>query len=208
MSIKQGDYLKRLRIERGLSQERLSEALGLSRQSISKWEQGNSAPDIDNVKKLSEFFGVSVDSIINGEPDKFIVEPREEQQAVNTLEAAAEPIESASTAEEEKPQTKKKRGWLFSAYPIVTIIAYCIIGTVFSPKGWYMGWLILLTIPLFYTGILAAEKKKPVLFCYPVLTVIIYLLLGFGASLWHPSWIIFLTIPIFYIIAAKRHKNG
>ena len=71
-----------------------------------------------------------------------------------------------------------------------------------------MGWLILLTIPLFYTGILATEKKKPVLFCYPVLTVIIYLLLGFGASLWHPSWIIFLTIPIFYIIAAKSHKNG
>lgn len=40
MSIKQGDYLKKLRTENHLSQEKLAEKLGVSRQSISKWEQG------------------------------------------------------------------------------------------------------------------------------------------------------------------------
>lgn len=42
MSIKQGDYLKKLRADNGLSQEKLAEKLGVSRQSISKWEQGGS----------------------------------------------------------------------------------------------------------------------------------------------------------------------
>lgn len=40
MSIKQGDYLKELRVKNGLSQEKLAERLGVSRQSVSKWEQG------------------------------------------------------------------------------------------------------------------------------------------------------------------------
>lgn len=40
MSIKQGDYLKELRMKKGLSQEKLAEQLGVSRQSVSKWEQG------------------------------------------------------------------------------------------------------------------------------------------------------------------------
>lgn len=40
MSIQQGDYLKELRMKKGLSQEKLAERLGVSRQSVSKWEQG------------------------------------------------------------------------------------------------------------------------------------------------------------------------
>ncbi|MCM1285408.1 MAG: helix-turn-helix domain-containing protein [Acetobacter sp.] len=202
MSIKQGDYLKRLRIERGLSQEKLSEALGLSRQSISKWEQGNSSPEIDNIKKLSEYFGVSVESIINGEPDSIEdIINRTEQKPQNSAE-------TKEKAEEQTQKQKKKRGWLFPSYPVLMVILYCILGSAFSPKGWYMGWLVLLTIPLYYTGVIAAEKKKPIIFCYPVLAVMIFLLLGLGAGLWHPAWIIFLTIPIFYIITAKMKNKS
>ena len=54
MSIKQGEYLKKLRNDKGISQDALGEALGISRQSVSKWEQGNSTPDIDNIGKLAE----------------------------------------------------------------------------------------------------------------------------------------------------------
>lgn len=50
------------------------------------------------------------------------------------------------------------------------------------------------------------KTYKPVIFCYPVLTVMIYLLGGFLFKLWHPLWIIFLTIPIFYIVATRK-KN-
>ena len=64
MSIKQGDYLNELRVKNKLSQEKLAEKLGLSRQSISKWEQGYALPDTDNLLKLSELYGISVDTLL------------------------------------------------------------------------------------------------------------------------------------------------
>lgn len=193
MSIKQGEYLKQLRTENKMSQEQLAEKLCISRQSISKWEQGVSSPDIENFAKLAQLYKVSVDSLINGEPDS-------DEKAISVAVIA----EDKSTAE--RPQ-KKKRGWFFVSYPILMVILYTIIGAVFSVKGWAFGWIVLLTIPLFYTGVIAAEKKKPIIFCYPVLVLIIFLLSGILFHLWHPMWIVFLTIPLFYIITAKKGKS-
>ena len=88
MSIKQGEYLKKLRTEKGLSQDALGEVLGISRQSVSKWEQGNSTPDIDNIGKLAEFYGVSIDSLVKGEAQEEAenaTAESEEEKAVNEL---------------------------------------------------------------------------------------------------------------------------
>lgn len=203
MSIKQGEYLKKLRTENNLSQEKLGEKLGLSRQSISKWEQGNAVPDIENIMKLAKLYNVSVDSILNGEEDKKEETAKQEDMPEKNIEP------SADTFENKVPQKKKQKvhhTWVFYSYPVLMAILYALLGVLFSPKGWYMGWIVFLTIPLFYTGVLAYNKKKPVIFCYPVLMLIIYLLGGFFLNLWHPLWIIFLTIPIFYIITARK-KN-
>ena len=90
MSIKQGEYLKKLRTEKGLSQDALGEVLGISRQSVSKWEQGNSTPDIDNIGKLAEYYGVSIDSLVKGEAQEEkeaenATAESEEEKAVNEL---------------------------------------------------------------------------------------------------------------------------
>lgn len=53
-----------LRKQRGWSQEELAEHLGISRQSISKWESGISIPDIDRIIKMSDLFGVSTDYLL------------------------------------------------------------------------------------------------------------------------------------------------
>lgn len=58
--------LQRLRRERGMSQEELGEKLGVSRQTISKWENGSAYPDMLNLMTISEFFGVTTDELING----------------------------------------------------------------------------------------------------------------------------------------------
>lgn len=195
MSIKQGEYLKKLRIENNLSQEKLGEKLGLSRQSISKWEQGNASPDIENIMKLSKLYNVSVESILNGEEDKDEVPPKADKASQTSSEI--------SQAEE---KSKPRHSWVFYSYPVLMCILYVLFGIIFSAKGWYIGWIVFLTIPLFYTGVAAYNKRKPVIFCYPVLMLIIYLLGGFLLHLWHPLWIIFLTIPIFYIITARKKK--
>lgn len=201
MSIKQGEYLKELRIRNNYSQEKLGELLGLSRQSVSKWEQGYATPDTDNLLKLSELYGISVDTLLRCGEDEQQPAEQEEVPAV-----PQEETEAVSKAKAEKPP-RKKRGWFFISYPVLAVIAYAIIGVMFKAKGWATGWIVLLTIPLFYTGVIAAEKKKPVIFCYPVLAILMFLIGGFFYSLWHPLWIIFLTIPVFYIIAAKAGKK-
>lgn len=53
-----------LRKQKGLSQEELAGRLNVSRQTISKWEVGESAPDMDNLVSISELFGVSLDELV------------------------------------------------------------------------------------------------------------------------------------------------
>ena len=51
----------------GLSQEELSGQLNVSRQTISKWENGTAYPDMLNLMTISGFFGISIDDLVNGE---------------------------------------------------------------------------------------------------------------------------------------------
>lgn len=54
-------------------------------------------------------------------------------------------------------------------------------------------------------------SKKLLLFPYPILIVVVYILLGFALNLWHPMWLLFLTIPAYYhfaIGARARTKKG
>lgn len=53
-----------LRRARGLSQEQLAEALGVSRQAVSKWEGGQAVPELEKLLALSDFFGVTVDELV------------------------------------------------------------------------------------------------------------------------------------------------
>lgn len=65
-----GGKIQTLRKQFGISQEQLAERLGVSRQSVSKWEAGQATPEIEKVLALSEVFGVSTDYLIknNSEP--------------------------------------------------------------------------------------------------------------------------------------------
>ena len=78
-----------LRGERRLSQGDLAERLDVSRQSVSKWETGQSVPELDKLIKLADLFGVTVDELVrNGDAPK-----------------AAEPSR-AGTAPAAQPETK------------------------------------------------------------------------------------------------------
>ncbi len=58
--------LGNLRREKGLSQQELAEALGVSRQTISKWETGVTVPTTENLTYLSRVLGVSMDELMHG----------------------------------------------------------------------------------------------------------------------------------------------
>lgn len=59
-----GSKLSALRRARGLSQEQLAEAIGVSRQAVSKWELDAAAPEIDKIKSLADFYGVTTDYLL------------------------------------------------------------------------------------------------------------------------------------------------
>lgn len=58
------DQIQKLRIQKGLTQERLAEMLEVSRQSVSKWELGQAIPDVEKIIRMSELFDVSTDAIL------------------------------------------------------------------------------------------------------------------------------------------------
>lgn len=62
--MKFNENLKYLRKRENLTQEELAEKLNVSRQTITKWESGNSLPDIEKIKEIAYIFSVSVDSLI------------------------------------------------------------------------------------------------------------------------------------------------
>lgn len=64
MKITIGDTLKRLRLQKGLTQEQLAEVFGVSAQAVSRWENNTSCPDITLLPGLAIYFDTSVDAIV------------------------------------------------------------------------------------------------------------------------------------------------
>lgn len=64
-----GEKLKSLRIKNELSQEELAEKINVSRQAITKWENQNGMPDIENLKSIARIFDVTIDSLICDEEE-------------------------------------------------------------------------------------------------------------------------------------------
>ena len=58
--------IQNLRKIKGISQEQLAEAIGVSRQAVSKWESEQSTPDLEKIVLMSDFFDVTTDYLLKG----------------------------------------------------------------------------------------------------------------------------------------------
>ncbi len=84
-----GENLFQARKKRGLSQEAVAEQLGVSRQTISKWETDETLPDIRQSKRLAVLYGLSLDELIT-----FDADVQEIQEAIErTSEAVTEKVD-------------------------------------------------------------------------------------------------------------------
>lgn len=98
------ERLIELRKQAGLSQESLAERLNISRQAISKWERGESTPDMDNLKVLGQIYNVSMDYLLLGKNETVL---------------------NSFTEKEKKPlitAVNKYKGYIWAAIGICTII--------------------------------------------------------------------------------------
>lgn len=78
-----GERIQQLRKAAGLSQEQLAEQLDVSRQSVSKWELNDAAPEISKIIALSELFGVSTDELLKGAESAHATPKR--QESIDTI---------------------------------------------------------------------------------------------------------------------------
>ena len=69
-----GNKILALRKKNNITQEELAEKLNVTRQTISKWELGETAPDIKQAKELSKFFKVSIDELVDNDIKDLLVE--------------------------------------------------------------------------------------------------------------------------------------
>ena len=74
------EKLQELRKRKGLTQEELADILFVSRTAVSKWESGRGYPNIDSLKAISEFFGVTIDELLSSEVLLSIAEKDTEQK--------------------------------------------------------------------------------------------------------------------------------
>lgn len=65
MEIRLSENLRTLRAKSGRTLENVAEIIDVSRQSVSKWETGESCPDIEKCLRLARLYGVSLDALVN-----------------------------------------------------------------------------------------------------------------------------------------------
>lgn len=75
-----GNHLFHARKKKGLSQEEVAEKLGISRQTVSKWETDETLPDICQSKRLAMLYGVSLDELV-----EFDIDVKEIQEAIDKI---------------------------------------------------------------------------------------------------------------------------
>lgn len=90
----------------GLSQEQLAEQMEVSRQAVSKWESGQSMPDLDKLVLMSQIFGVTTDYLLKEEENPFIQSPNSLTQSVSQNEesfSTNSDIPANNTSEQSEP---------------------------------------------------------------------------------------------------------
>mgnify|MGYP001624395046 CR=1 FL=1 len=105
-----GERLLGYRTNIGMSQEKLAEKIGVSRQTISKWETNQSTPDFDKILPLCEVLGITTEELIKGEKEVKNAEPEEIKQ------------ENENAKKEYMQKRNKKKAIVLS----VSIFLYCI----------------------------------------------------------------------------------
>ena len=96
------EKILRLRKARSLTQAELGEKLGVTDKAVSKWEQGNGMPDLEQIQSLSDFFNVSLDYLL-----KDVARTTGDYQAQHDMEEQEKKTETKGKNDELRDKCKK-----------------------------------------------------------------------------------------------------
>ena len=181
-----GETIYRLRTGRGMSQDALANALDVSRQSVSKWENNAAVPELDKLIKLSEVFGVTLDELVG-------------REAPAPTPPAAPPAQS--------PPPYRTIGAILLGFGLLTTLLLSIMA------GFLVG--VFLGMPFTIVGsILLSNSKEPLFHAAwgvfavyaPLLYFVMLNFMGFG--LYVKALVIGVWFAALILWAIIRHKKG
>ena len=119
--VKIGNFLKKLRKEKGITQEQLAEILNVSGRTVSRWETGNNMPDISILVDIADYYDISIPEIISGERKSEIMNEEERKEEERKI---AKTMSDYATTEKEKIFKEMK---LQSVMGVCALVLYWIL---------------------------------------------------------------------------------
>lgn len=199
------ERLMKLRKAAGLSQEEVADKLEVTRQTVSKWETGQSSPDLDKVLPLCSLYGVTPDELLHDggsdEADKI----KAEQDA-----ARAEELLEKSVAK------KKLIGILSGVFLYFVAIAFIMIATTVVRLNAVLAAAIFLlilcfaTLLIIFSAIMYRKKNKvapkkrskeqsmygSIVGILALVTLTVYLVISFMTGAWYITWIMWIIFAL------------
>lgn len=207
-----GTKIQTLRKQRGLSQEQLAEALGVSRQAVSKWEAEQSVPDIDKIILICDYFGVTTDHILRN---------TESHQAEQEPEPQPDSLMQNNTSQNEVNAEEKKKAALLLAVAIMLYIISVVPPILIDDAAGSALMFVMVAVAtgiIVYRSILNSRNKseeetepkqpensklKAVKNSVRALSVVLFFVISFLSGAWYITWLVFpITVAINNIIEA------
>ena len=156
-SFKTGEFIKSLRIEKGLTQKELAEALNCTDKAISRWETGKGFPDIVFLAPLAKTLGVTVNELLAGEKlSQEELESKSDEVIINTMQEA-------------EKNAKKIQNIIFVVLCVFQVIM--IYGTLIFRKSLSGDLASIFIILSIFVGLLKTKLK----FAFPLITSLLFL---------------------------------
>ena len=127
-----GQRISQKRKERNLSQEALGEALGVSRQSVYKWESGSTLPEIDKLVAMSRMFGVTVGWLLGVEEEAEAGQEPGKSESGELTETQLKMVEEIVDRYLAARQPPKKRRWPWIAAAVAGIVLLAVLNSLRS----------------------------------------------------------------------------
>lgn len=176
-----------LRKQHNISQEQLAEQLNVTRQAISKWETGESLPDIDNIKRLGEIFDVSLDYLLKDAHD--------ETMPSTSMTDMPDPNEDAPL--------RYRFDFQNAIYPLALLI-FLVSGAIFD--DWSHSWIIFVAAWAIDEIIDYVRKGKFGISVYGIATAL-FIITGFVFDMWSYAWLFFVAAWVVDEMVVKEPKK-
>lgn len=206
MTVDIANKLMTMRKEHGLSQEELADKLGVSRQSVGKWERAESSPDTDNLILLAQLYSVSIDTLLGTEPSD-----DNNELTANTSAHTGRGI-SFTYSMLGKDKSDKHGDITSGIVSSFIALAYLVLG-IFG--YWHPAWILFVTIPVIQFVVNAIVHRYSVArifvkFPMAVLITVVYLCIGCFVGGWGTWWVLYVALPLYHSIVGivfRKHAT-